>query len=75
MLKNKFYLLLSVFLLITANTFAALPPKYLQVDGFQNCLKTKDMGTWQSYCIPKNKPKFCKESSWQQLQTMNLPAC
>ena len=53
----------------------ALPPKYLSVPGFQKCLSKKDMGSWQSWCIPVAKNAACELSSWQQLQSMDLPKC
>ncbi|MCF6764870.1 hypothetical protein L3V82_03720 [Thiotrichales bacterium 19S3-7] len=55
--------------------FATLPPNYLSVDGFKDCLGTKSMGTWQSYCLPNKKPQNCLETSWNQLITMDIPSC
>lgn len=53
----------------------ALPPAYLSVKGFKNCLGTKNMGTWQSYCLPETKPQSCDNDAWSQLSSMTLPKC
>jgi hypothetical protein len=54
---------------------AGLPPAYLSVDGFKQCLSTKDMGGWRSYCIPEEKLDHCKQESWDQLSKMDMPHC
>jgi len=58
---------------------AALPPKYLQVDQFQRCLKSKQVGTQQRWCMPVSKPERCPSHSWDQLSQMKggekVPAC
>ena len=53
----------------------ALPPAYLNVDNFKSCLSTKSMGTWDSYCLPKQKLKKCSTKSWLKLSKMDIPAC
>jgi hypothetical protein len=52
-----------------------LPPSYLGIHGFKNCLSTKNMGSWQSYCIPNAKPQNCEQNSWNSLKNENLPIC
>jgi hypothetical protein len=65
----------------------ALPPAYLSVPGFKNCLHTlthhtcihsankkKRCSKYTSWCLPKNKPSQCSTDSWQQLQD-KVPAC
>jgi hypothetical protein len=52
-----------------------LPPAYLSVDGFKQCMATKNMGSWTSYCIPAHKPSGCQLSSWNELVNMNIPHC
>jgi len=56
-----------------------LPPKYLSIPDFQKCLATKNMGTWQSWCMPAKKPSVCAEQSWQQLNSLTgkdrVPDC
>ncbi|MEI6805903.1 MAG: hypothetical protein WCK49_05290 [Myxococcaceae bacterium] len=57
-------------LVITSTTLAAvglLPPKYLNVPDFQDCLKTESMGTWEHWCMPHQKPTNCAEHSWEEL--------
>jgi hypothetical protein len=52
-----------------------LPPSYLGIHGFKNCLSTKNMGSWQSYCIPNAKPQNCEQNSWESLKKEKLPIC
>jgi len=74
-------LLLGVLLIIgiTADGFAVLPPKYLSVADFQKCLATKNMGTWQSWCMPAKKLDACPNDSWKQLSGFTgkdrVPSC
>jgi hypothetical protein len=62
---------------LTAN--AVLPPKYLSVPNFNQCLGNKDMGTWTAWCMPASKPAACSAESWQQLEQLTnadrLPEC
>ncbi|MCF6776306.1 hypothetical protein L3V83_06930 [Thiotrichales bacterium 19X7-9] len=74
-LKFTVFTVLAISLYYSNNAFAVMPPEYLSVDGFQSCLSTKNMGTWQSYCIPETKPENCSQSSWDKLTTMNIPSC
>ena len=55
---------------------ASLPPAYLSVKGFKNCLKTQSYGTWRGWCLPKDRPSSCLKASWKQLQGQaDLPSC
>ena len=54
---------------------AVLPPTYLKVKGFKQCLSTKNMGTWKAWCLPKKKLPNCEQASWEQLQTMGISPC
>lgn len=56
---------------------STLPPAYLGVKDFKSCLSTKNMGTWQSYCLPAKQPTGCPQHSWQQLQNkgQGIPKC
>lgn len=54
---------------------ASLPPAYLGVKKFKQCLSTKSMGTWESWCIPEKKPKKCPSNSWRILQKQSIPNC
>ncbi len=57
-------------------TAKVLPPEYLSVDGYQICLQTKDNGSWQSWCMPKEKPAGCSDDSWAKLSQMkDIPSC
>lgn len=49
---------------------SALPPAYLQVEGFQQCLKSKQVGTYTRWCMPASKPDHCPSQSWDQLNRM-----
>lgn len=57
----------------------ALPPAYLQVDGFQRCLGEQTVGTHRQWCLPVTRPAQCPEASWQQLNQLQgrdrVPAC
>ena len=58
---------------------AALPPKYLSVPSFKQCLAEQSEGSYRSWCQPAQKPKACPRSSWRQLRALQgqdaLPAC
>ncbi len=53
----------------------SLPPAYLSVNGFKNCLNTQDMGGWTAYCLPNDKPDACTDDSWSKLTKMSPPIC
>ena len=52
-----------------------LPPDYLSVKGFKDCLDTQDMGGWTAYCLPNSKPENCANDSWSRLSAMTIPKC
>lgn len=58
---------------------AALPPKYLQVKEFDQCLQTEQVGTHQQWCLPLARPDACRTESWEQLQKLQfeerMPVC
>lgn len=58
---------------------SALPPRYLEVDQFQSCLASKQVGTYQQWCMPASKPDGCPSQSWDQLDKMQgndkVPSC
>lgn len=60
---------------VPAKSTMMLPPKYLSVPGFKQCLSLKNMGTWESWCLPKKKPTQCANVSWKKLQRMEIPVC
>lgn len=53
----------------------SLPPAYLSVKHFQDCLGTKNMGTWTSWCKPQVKPNQCPQASWDALQKETMTTC
>ncbi len=58
---------------------AALPPKYLSIKQFKDCLATQTVNHYQSWCMPSVKPAPCPATSWEQLQALQgneqVPAC
>merc|ERR1711910_94190 len=48
------------------------PPKFMSVEGWKDCMEPKDMGSWDAWCLPAQKPKSnkCLEKSWKELQEM-----
>ncbi|GAA5253092.1 hypothetical protein [Candidatus Rickettsia kedanie] len=53
----------------------ALPPKYLQVKDFKECLGTEQVSIHTQYCMLGHKPEHCPFDSWQQLVKLDLPKC
>ena len=45
----------------------ALPPPYLGVPNFKQCLGTYSLDSSTHWCIPPNRPENCPESSWADL--------
>lgn len=58
---------------------SALPPKYLFVPQFKDCLSTRSTGSYQAWCMQPTKPERCPDTSWEQLKALQghdqLPAC
>lgn len=50
-------------------------PAYLKVAKFKECLRTENYRGWQGYCLPKQQPEECPDSSWEELTKMNLIPC
>ena len=48
---------------VVANVFAVLPPKYLAIKDFKQCLAVKNMGTWSAWCLPQKRPDKCPADS------------
>ena len=69
----------SVMLTVATTAMASLPPRYLEVKDFSKCLTTKNMGTWESWCMPDVKPSLCPETSWEKLNHLTgldeVPSC
>ncbi|CAK5045542.1 unnamed protein product [Meloidogyne enterolobii] len=49
----------------------ASKPKYLSIEGFQNCTGSKTIGTYQIYCLPEIQNGSCTNSSWEALHKLN----
>ena len=65
---------------VTASVrLGALPPGYLSVEGWANCLTHTDAidGSSSQWCLPATQPTGCTGNSWTLLAapTVNLPAC
>ncbi|MFB1010824.1 MAG: hypothetical protein QMB92_05200 [Thiopseudomonas sp.] len=58
---------------------SALPPQYLQVDQFQSCLRSEQVGSYSRWCLPAVRPDSCPLDSWEQLQWLQgserVPGC
>ena len=61
----------AIFVFIIVLTFGlgqgALPPPYLGVPNFKQCLGTYSLDSSTHWCIPANRPENCPESSWSDL--------
>jgi hypothetical protein len=64
---------------LSANSFAALPPKYLQIKDFKKCVKEKEVDSYRIVCMPEKKLTACPRASWKQLNALTendkIPAC
>jgi hypothetical protein len=64
---------------IALPVYAVLPPQYLSVPDFQQCLAEQNEGSYSSWCQPAKKPKACPRTSWRQLRALQgddaVPAC
>jgi hypothetical protein len=56
---------------IAISSHAALPPKYLQIKGFEQCLSTHQVDTYTAWCMPAKKMKNCPQTSWNQLTALS----
>ncbi len=57
---------------VNMKTTQVLPPAYLQVPGFKQCLQTVDKGTWTAWCMPKTQPQGCNNASWKALSDLKV---
>ena len=77
-MKKNVILVLGV-LLLALTAFAKLPPRYLEIKDFEQCLGTRDMCGMKSWCMPTEKPDACEEESWEELNALTgddrLPSC
>ena len=80
MLKKSVPVVISVCsLVVAASCFATLPPKYLEVADFQQCLAVEEVATYSMWCLPAIRPENCPVGSWEKLQALSgsdkLPDC
>ncbi|MEC5206436.1 hypothetical protein QF022_001392 [Vogesella perlucida] len=65
--------------ILSLPVYAVLPPKYLSVPDFKQCLSEQNEGSYSSWCQPAKKPKACPRVSWRQLRALQgndaVPAC
>jgi len=58
---------------------SVLPPKYLSISQFKDCLATQQISTYRAWCMPSVKPALCPATSWAQLNALQgkeqIPAC
>ena len=56
-----------------------LPPKYLDVPDFQQCLSKQSAGSYDTVCLPAARPAQCPKSSWRALSRLSgdqkMPRC
>ena len=64
---------------IATTSVAALPPKYLAVKDFKQCLSVQESGTYRAWCLPAQKPQNCPATSWAELTALTasdrVPDC
>jgi len=72
------HVIASLFLLFSTASWAAssptaaiLPPKYLSVPDWKNCVGEVTRGSAQFICLPAKKPKGCPYRSWKKLHKLN----
>lgn len=56
----------------TDSLTSTLPPTYLSIDGWENCLSVQSIGTSTQYCLPSLKPSACLKLSWGSLTAENM---
>ena len=72
MFKNLPTVLIGLLLATTAShSSAALPPKYLGVKDFKQCLATQPIDTYRVWCMPEQKPEACPAASWNELKALD----
>ncbi len=58
---------------------SALPPKYLAVPAFRECLAQQQVSSYTAWCLPSVKADLCPADSWGRLNALTgidkLPAC
>ena len=49
-----------------------LPPAYLSVSDWKQCLAIENKGTWKAYCLPQKRLSNCPIASWKKLTSGHL---
>lgn len=80
MLKNPLLTIVGLmFASVAISSSAALPPKYLGIKDFKQCLATQETNTYRSWCMPAEKQGSCPSTSWEQLKALTgidkVPDC
>ena len=64
---------------IASASIAALPPKYLAIKDFKQCLAVQQFSTYRAWCMPAAQPESCPATSWAELNALTgsdrVPAC
>ena len=64
---------------IATTSVAALPPKYLAVKDFKQCLAVQKFSTYRAWCMPAGQPASCPATSWAELNALTgsdrVPDC
>ena len=64
---------------IASASAAALPPKYLGIKDFKQCLAVHQFATYRAWCMPAAQPEGCPAASWAELTALTgkdrLPDC
>ncbi len=61
-----------LFVLLPLFCQAAVPPTYLSVQDFENCLATEKMDLYSAWCLPAKKPIACSNDAWTKLNADTL---
>jgi hypothetical protein len=65
-----------MFFFLTSTSWALLPPQYLSVPDWKDCVGSMNVGSYNEVCLPHYRPKNCSRSSWHQLKRLReLPLC
>ena len=76
---SKYPLLGLLLAAIASASAAALPPKYLAIKDFKQCLAVQEFATYRAWCLPAAKPESCPAASWAELTALTgsdrIPDC
>ena len=52
-----------------------IPPAYLSIPNYQNCLQHHDVGSATQLCLPPEKPIICQDITWREIQQVFRDLC